>query len=135
MQTNRLVIDTSVYINYCTHNKLYRLMLAIDRYDITVFINQELIRELQNNIVSALKTSDTNASLLLEAILEAAHFFETIPLFTSSPDPKDNFLFDLALQTNSRVIVTQEKALLNFKNSPVPVHDIKWFKESFPVPL
>ncbi len=53
----------------------------------------------------------------------------------NSPDPKDNFLFDLAIQTNSDVIVTKEKALLSFGNSPVAIHDIKWFKETFPVPL
>ena len=61
--------------------------------------------------------------------------FDTVNSFTGSPDPKDNFLFDLALQTGSEVIVTQEKALLGFKESPVRVHDIKWFKENYPVPL
>jgi len=33
------------------------------------------------------------------------------------------------------VIVTKEKALLDFAQSPVPVHDIKWFKETYPVGL
>jgi predicted nucleic acid-binding protein len=100
-----------------------------------VFINGDLILELKNNIESVLKSSDTNADILIEAILEATIFFETQSLFTNSPDPKDNFLFDLAIQTNSTVIVTKEKALLNFKESPIPIQDIKWFKETYPVEL
>ena len=61
--------------------------------------------------------------------------FATVNSFTGNPDPKDNFLFDLAIQTGSEVIVTQEKALLGFKDSPVPIHNLKWVKENYPVPL
>ena len=61
--------------------------------------------------------------------------FEVKTVFNNSPDSKDNFLFDLALQTASEVIVTKEKALLNFAESPVLIHDIKWFKEKYPVAL
>ncbi|MEJ7736628.1 MAG: hypothetical protein WKF97_04305 [Chitinophagaceae bacterium] len=78
---------------------------------------------------------DVNPSILLRAIKEATIFTVTQPQFNDSPDPKDNFLFDLALQTGSEVIVTQEKALLHFTSSPVPIHNLKWFKENFPVPL
>ncbi|MFP5042565.1 hypothetical protein [Parasediminibacterium sp. JCM 36343] len=39
-----------------------------------------------------------------------------------------------ASQPAGFVIVTKEKALLNFAVSPVAIHDIKWFKETFPVP-
>ena len=135
MPNNKLVIDTSVYINYCIYNKLYRLINAIDKYNLMVFINEDLIMELENNIEDALKSADTNASILLEAILEATILFDTLPLFKNSPDTKDNFLFDLALQTNSEVIVTKEIVLLNFMESPIPIRDIKWFKETYPVEL
>ncbi len=78
---------------------------------------------------------DAVPSILLKAVKEATIFSITQPAFTKSPDPKYNFLFDLALQTNSEVIVTQEKALLSFENSPVPIRNLKWFKETYPIPL
>lgn len=72
---------------------------------------------------------------ILEQIKTATTFITITASFTQSPDPKDNFLFDLALQTESEVIVTQEKALIGFTASPVAIHDLKWFKEKYPVPL
>ncbi len=43
-----LVIDTSVYINYTRHQKLYRLVDAILIYDLVV--SSYLIDELERNI-------------------------------------------------------------------------------------
>ena len=37
---------------------------------------------------------------------------ETEALYQSSPDPKDNFLFDLAFKTNCEALVTGDKKLL-----------------------
>ncbi len=78
---------------------------------------------------------DVDPAILLKAIKEATIITVTLPTFTKSPDPKDNFLFDLALQTGSEVIVTQEKALLSFANCPIPIKSLKWFKETYPVQL
>lgn len=39
----KFVIDTSVYITYAAYNKIYRLVDAINRYNLEVFINDELI--------------------------------------------------------------------------------------------
>ena len=131
----KFVIDTSVYITYATYNKIYRLVNAINLYDLYVFINDELLIELENNIGECLMIKDVAPAIILTAIENATIYTVTQPRFAGSPDPKDNFLFDLALQTGSEVIVTQEKSLLAFTNSPVPIHNIKWFKENFPVPL
>ena len=131
----KLVIDTSVYITYAIYNKIYRLVNAIDTYNLEVFINEELIIECENNIRNSLKNKDIDTSALLNAIKEATIYRVTQQVFKNSPDPKDTFLFDLALQTECEVIVTQEKVLLNFLDSPVPIRDLKWFKENYPVPL
>ncbi len=132
---HHFVIDSSVYLNYITYDKLYRLENTIVKYDLVFFVNDILLDELKNNIPRMLKFSSWTAIDILNKIKSFTTFVETVPIFQDSPDPKDNFLFDLALQTNSEVIVTKEKALLNFKDSPVALHDIKWFKEKFPVEL
>ena len=56
-------------------------------------------------------------------------------LYDKSPDPKDNFLFDLAIHSGSEVIVSDEKKILAFPESPVPVRSLGWFKETFPIEL
>ncbi len=53
--------------------------------------------------------------------------------FKGCPDDKDNFLFDLGVQTNSDVLVTGDKRLLTFSQSPLTVMSLKTFKETYPV--
>ena len=131
----KVVIDTSVYLTYAMFNKLYRLLAVIDRYELEVFVNDLLLNEIERNLESSLQTKVIKPTLIMDAIIASTNNFETIASHKHSPDPKDNFLFDLALQTNSEIIVTKEKALLNFKASPVSIRDIKWFKETYPVAL
>lgn len=132
---NHFVIDTSVLITYASYGKLYRLANMVVSYNMKVFVNEHLLNEFGKNLkkVSNKKTIDIDEEI--RSVLDFATLVETIPIFSNSPDPKDNFLFDLALQTNSEVIVTKEKTLLNFTESPIPIHDIKWFKEKFPIEL
>ena len=129
-----LIVDTSVFITYIRYNKLYRLIDAINKYEINVFVNQNLLNGIERNINKNVDVI-VDSKQVVNYISENCILFETIPAFTQSPDPKDNFLFDLAIQTNSEILVTQEKALLNFENSPVKIHDLKWFKETYRVAL
>jgi putative PIN family toxin of toxin-antitoxin system len=128
-----LVIDTSVYINYTRHQKLYRLINAIFTYDLTIFISPELIDELERNIkiTSAVELPGIVYKGYLKTIKASCIIFAPSRGYKESPHPKDNFLFDLALQTESEIIVTKETVLLNFNNSPIPIRDIKWFKETY----
>ena len=100
-----------------------------------VFVNEHLLNEFGKNLKKVSNKKTINIDEEIRSVLDFATLVETIPIFSNSPDPKDNFLFDLALQTDSEVIVTKEKALLNFTESPLPIHDIKWFKEKFPIEL
>ncbi len=131
----KVVIDTSVYLTYAMYNKLYRLLAVFYKYELVVFINNQLLDEIERNLESSLQNKAIKPILIMDAIIAATNNFETSATYNLSPDPKDNFLFDLAIQTNSELIVTKEKALLNFKDTPVAIRDIKWFKETYPVAL
>ena len=131
----KYVLDTSVYLTYASHNKLYRLLDIAKRYDLIFYASEHLIAEIFKNAARVIKTPTLSPEDVLKSIRKLADIVNTIPDFNRSPDPKDNFLFDLAIQTGSEIIVTKETALLNFADSPVAIHDIKWFKETFPVPL
>ena len=129
-----LIIDTSVFLTYIRYNKLYRLIDAFNKYEIDVFVNQNLLNEIERNINKNVEVI-VDTKEVMDYITSSCILLEITPTFTQSPDPKYNFLFDLAIQTNSEILVTQEKALLNFENSPVKIHDLKWFKETYPVGL
>ena len=113
-KNNNLVVDTSVYITYARNGKLYRLYNAIALYNLYVFVNDNLLLEFERNMASANIYTEIELSIILIALKDITFCFKTISLFQDSTDTKDNFLFDLALQTESEVIVTKEKALLNF---------------------
>ena len=101
-----LVIDTSVYINYTRHQKLYRLVDAILTYDLVVYISSYLIDELERNIplTTAVELPQFVYDGYLNTIKSICIFFQPVSQYNDSPDPKDNFLWDLALQTNSEII-------------------------------
>jgi uncharacterized protein len=110
------------------------LINAIVDYRLAVYVNSNLLQEIERNINKKVEIPiDTKE--IIDYILEYCILSEVVSIFNQSPDAKDNFLFDLAIQTNSEIIVTQEKALLTFKESPVVIHNLKWFKETYPVPL
>ena len=104
-------------------------------YNMKVFVNAHLLNEFGKNLKKISNNRIIDIDEEIKAVLDFATLVEIIPIFSNSPDPKDNFLFDLALQTQSEVIVTKEKVLLNFIESPIAINDIKWFKEKFPVAL
>jgi uncharacterized protein len=133
--SRKLVLETCVFLTYASHNKLYRLVNAIDTYDLEICVNEDLVKELGRNIPKVIQVKDITSKVVLIAINLFSTFVNTTLQFSNCPEPKDNFLFDIALQTGSEAIITQEKALLNFAESPVPVRDIVWFKQTFEVPL
>lgn len=104
-------------------------------HKIVIFVNDSLIAELEKNLPKVIKSPTIPYHQILEEILFLATYVTTKKLFHNSPDPKDNFLFDLAIQTDSEVIVSDEKKLLDFKESPVPVKSLGWFKDTFPIAL
>ena len=48
-----------------------------------------------------------------------------------SPDPDDNYLYDIALSANAKLLVTGEKALLNWEDSPIETISLSDFKHLF----
>ena len=94
------------------------------------------MEELGRNLPRMLLLNGHDPQEALNEILEFTTLVQTIPIYTKSPDTKRQLpLRPCAMQTQSEVIVTKEKVLLSFKEIPVPIHDIKWFKEKYPVNL
>ncbi len=51
----KFVLDTSVILKYAIHNKLYRLLNVVIRYKIIIYVNDNLIAELEKNLPKVIK--------------------------------------------------------------------------------
>jgi putative PIN family toxin of toxin-antitoxin system len=99
----KMVIDTNIYLTYIRYNKLSRLINAIETYDLLVYINNELLEEINRNLPKVIKEiSEIIRSLIISTIASATVKIETVPSFSLSPDAKDNFLFDIVLQATAK---------------------------------
>ncbi len=54
-------------------------------------------------------------------------------VFRISPDPKDNYLFDIAVQHGCVFMITDDSELLRFSLKPIPVQTSGWFLKHFPI--
>ena len=67
-------------------------------------------------------------NLFINAVRQFGNFIEPEIIKIKSPDIKDDYLFLLAFSTDS-IIVTGDKKLINWANSPVQVISLAAFKE------
>jgi putative PIN family toxin of toxin-antitoxin system len=116
-KTDRLVLDTNVFLSFYLSGKFARLTQLPFRYSILIYtcneLNDELWRNLNDKkIKKHLKDSPENVLEMIQKIT----LNTTIDLrFDRAADLKDNFLFDLAYSVKAYYLVTYEKALLNMK--------------------
>lgn len=83
----KFVLDTSVILKYATHSKLYRLLNIVMQYRIIIFVNDNLIAELEKNLPKVIKAPTIPYYEILEDILFLTTYFESKEIFDKSPDP------------------------------------------------
>ncbi len=129
-----LVLDTNVYVTYARYGRLQNLVQTLFHHDLNFLVDGTLLAEIDDVLrrPGVLKDETLSVDDVVSFIQEFTIHVVARSSFVLSPDPEDNFLFDIALQHRAPVIVTDEKALLGFTASPVAVRSLKWFKENFP---
>ena len=116
MPQSNFVIDSNIYVSYIIADKLDELFLFVMEKDFEVFISKSVIAELSD----VLKRDKFKKYLkkpvfeYVNAVRQFGYYIEPPSLIINSPDPKDDYLFVLALPTKS-TIVTGDKLLLNWK--------------------
>lgn len=130
MHQNNFVIDVNIYVSYIIKAKLDDLFTFILERDLEVFISKRLIIELSEvlNRTKFEKYLKTPANEFVKAVVQFGNSVKPSTKIIKSPDDNDNYLFELALFTNS-TIVTGDKQLLNWEKSPVPVISLTKFKQ------
>ncbi|SFQ02060.1 hypothetical protein SAMN05444277_104189 [Parafilimonas terrae] len=70
---------------------------------------------------------------LIKLLQQIYHQVAENAVYRISPDPKDNYLFDLAIQNNCAFIISDDRKLLSFRIQPVKVKSTNWFLKNFPL--
>jgi putative PIN family toxin of toxin-antitoxin system len=116
----KIVLDVNVYITYIINKKMPELLTLKD-YDIELCSSNSLFKE----FVDVISRKEKNKYLqhpvdaYIDMFLDMTSFYDTIPIFTACKDPKDNYLFDLAFQTNADYLVSGDKKVLDTPAAPL----------------
>ena len=113
----KAVIDTNVWVSYFINDRINYLVTWLLNKDIEVFISDELISEVDEVLrrpkFSQRKSSD-DISDFIELLSEVSSHQKVKEVFKNSPDPDDNFLFDLCITCKADYFITADKQLLQF---------------------
>jgi len=109
-----IVLDTNIWVSYFMAGQHVVLVNIIYKNDLNIFTNSTLIAELEDvlNRSKIKKYIKVPISELIDFHRDLCIFHKTKSIYLGSPDPKDNFLFDLATQTHSKYVVTGDKIIL-----------------------
>jgi len=130
---NKIIIDANVWIKYARTKDIAPLLNRFLIYHFIPVVNNYLLSEIFDALVENKWMHERRANLLVDFIKKIAIINIETAVYAMSPDPKDNYLFDLAIQNNCVFIISDDSVLLEFVLKPVPVHSGNWFLKKFPV--
>src|ERR1039457_5191009 len=129
---DKLVIDSNIMVSAAINAKFQEIVALKTVYKIEVYTCSKQMAELERTflkLANKLNASPEHYTRLFEQSTILAEIDER---FDRSPDPKDNYLFDLAYQVKSYYLITGEKVLLNMKQvNQIKIISIAEFRKTF----
>ena len=113
---DKLVLDSNIIVSAALNARFREIVELRTTYNIEIYSCAKQLAELDRTFVKLagnLKAAPEHYTRLFEQV---ANHVEIDERFDRSPDPKDNYLFDLAYKVKSYYLVTGERALLNMKH-------------------
>jgi putative PIN family toxin of toxin-antitoxin system len=128
---NRSVFDTNIWVSYMIFAKYDELESMLTN-NVNFLRSAPSLAELRE-VISRKKFQKYNVDVenTIAFYINLAEFCETKPLFQDCPDPKDNFLFDLAIQGKADYLVSGDKKVLEtpIDNEILKLTTLTAFKE------
>lgn len=128
-----IIIDANVWIKFARSKNITPLLDRFVDFRFLPIVNNYLLSEIFNALVENKWMNVTQATGVIEFIKKISLVTTESSVYRLSPDPKDNYLFDLAIQNNCVFIISDDSKLLYFKLKPLNVHSTSWFLKKFPV--
>ncbi len=132
-KVKRFVIDVNCYVSFFINEETDWLLRYIAQNKIEVFIDHnllvELMRVLEYPRVKKLLPLDGFAYINFVRLISTE--IQSTAFHIKSPDPEDNYLYNIALSAHAKLLVTGEQALLHWRESPVETISLSEFKTLF----
>ena len=128
----RTVFDTNIWISYFLNEKFSELIKLRRECCVLFLRSAPSLSELKAVITrKKFKSKNFNIEKLIDFYNGITEFCETKPLFKDCCDPKDNFIFDLAIQGKANYLVSGDKKVLEtpLKSKSLTVTTLTVFKE------
>ena len=94
----KIIIDANVWIKYACSKDIAPLLNRIIAYNFLLVVNNYLLSEIFIALLENKWMKEKNANLTIEFIKKISLMVTDKAVYRLSPDPKDNYLFDLAAQ-------------------------------------
>ena len=120
MKNNTFVLDVNIWIT-CFYNKQPDYISElVKKFGITIYRSPVLTDELERvlHYKKLAKKIVLSKEFYMDIYFDSTHNIVTFPIFTDCPDPKDNYLFDLAIQAQADYLVSGDDDVLNTSVSP-----------------
>lgn len=128
-----VIFDANVWVKYARARNIAPLLDRMVAYQFLPIVNNYLLSEIFDALVDNKWMNKQQATAIIDFIKKIALVQTERAVYRLSPDPKDNYLFDLAIQNNCVFIISDDSQLLQLKLKPMPVHTTSWFLKKFPL--
>jgi putative PIN family toxin of toxin-antitoxin system len=114
MKPVKIVFDTNIWVSYFIKARFVELVNFVFDNELVIYSSQKLTNEL----TEVLSRNKFNKYLTYPVSKYIAFYKSLVKnikpaiVYTQSPDPKDNFLFEIAIAAKATHIVTGDKVLL-----------------------
>ena len=130
---HNIVIDACVWLRFSRNNDIHPLLAIASKHKFAIIFNNYLLSEIHNALLNNKWVSEKRANNIIAFITKFCVSKTAAANYRISPDPKDNYLFDLAIQNNCAFIISDDRELLEFELKPIPVYSSNWFIKHYPI--
>jgi putative PIN family toxin of toxin-antitoxin system len=111
---NKTIFDVNIWISYFITGKSEEIIDMIESHAVFFYRSVELMSELKDvlNRPKFAKYFPNGTEEYVLFVEQVAEYCFTQIIFNQCLDPKDNYLFDLAYQSNSNFLVSGDKKVL-----------------------
>ena len=132
-KVKRFVIDVNTFITVFINRETQWLQHYIIQNSLQIFVDSNLIEEMSHvlDYPHLQKYLPLNKTHYLTFIRTISVFVHAEDFEVKSPDPEDDYLYNLAITANAKLLVTGEKALLQWQKTPVETINLAAFKKLY----
>ena len=111
---NKTVFDVNIWLRYFISGKAEQIVDMIENNEVFLYRSVELLLELKEviNRPKFAKYFPYGANEHVLFVEQVAELIYTQANFDQCQDPKDNYLFDLAYQSNANFLVSDDKIVI-----------------------